>query len=113
MTDIHDLLDEVNCSDSCEAVIALCELIDKLVQQIQHLELECISTRYLLSQYLDEEHGELLRLDIMENLGERFINNPAYELYKQLLYDGGDPMDFRSYRLKRKEASIGKYPSWH
>lgn len=44
-----DLLDEVDCSDSCEVVLALCELVDKLIADIQSLELECISTRYLLS----------------------------------------------------------------
>ena len=26
----YDLLDEVNCADSCEAIIALCELVDEL-----------------------------------------------------------------------------------
>ena len=57
-----DLLDEVDCSDRCEAVIALCELVDKLVADIQFLELECISTRHLLSQYMDKEEGELLRM---------------------------------------------------
>lgn len=113
MADTYDLLDEVNCADSCEAVNAFCELIDKLIQQVQHLELECISTRYLLSQYMEEDHGELLRMDIMENLGDRFTDDPAYELYKQLMYDGGDPMDFHSYHIKRKEASTGKYPCWH
>lgn len=54
---IYDLLDEVNCADSCEAVTALCELIDELLKDIQHLELECISTRYLLSRYMDEDQG--------------------------------------------------------
>lgn len=49
---IHDLLDEVNCADSCEAVTALCALIDELLKDIQHLELECIGTRYLLSQHV-------------------------------------------------------------
>ena len=65
---IYDLLDEVNCADSCEAVTALCELIDELLKDIQHLELECISTRYLLSRHMDEEQGSLLRSDILENL---------------------------------------------
>ena len=60
---IYDLLDEVNCADSCEAVTALCELIDELLKDIQHLELECISTRYLLSQSMDEDQGRLLRSD--------------------------------------------------
>ena len=73
---IYDLLDEVNCADPCEAVTALCELIDELLKDIQHLELEFISTRYLLSQHTDEDHGELLCSDILENLGRRY--------YKQL-----------------------------
>ena len=60
---IYDLLDEVNCADSCEAVTALCELIDELLKDIQHLELECISTRYLLSRSMDEDQGRLLRSD--------------------------------------------------
>ena len=43
---IYDLLDEVSCADSCEAVTALCELIDELLKDIQHLELECISANF-------------------------------------------------------------------
>ena len=34
---IYDLLDEVNCADSCEAVTALCELIDELLKDISTL----------------------------------------------------------------------------
>ena len=80
---IYDLLDEVNCADSCEAVTALCELIDELLKDIQHLELECISTRYLLSRHMDEEQGSLLRSDILENLGRRHYDSPAYQLFKE------------------------------
>lgn len=79
MTDnvIYDLLDETNYADSCEAVTALFELIDELLKDIQHLELECISTRYLLSRYMDKDHGTLLRSDIPENLGYRHDDSPA------------------------------------
>ena len=52
---------------------------------------ECISTRYLLSRYMDEDQGNLLRSDILENLGHRHYDSPAYQLFKELLYDGGDP----------------------
>ena len=86
---IYDLLDEVNCADSCEAVTALCELIDELLKDIQHLELECISTRYLLSRYMDEDQ------------------------FKELLYDGGDPMEFRDYLVKVQKACKGEWPCWH
>lgn len=109
----YDLLDEVNCSENCEAVNDLCYLIDELISDIQHLELECISIRYLLSQYMDEEHGELLRCDILENLARRHDDKPAYQLYKNLIYNGGDPMCFRDYLVKVQNAQRGKWPCWH
>lgn len=52
---IYNLLDEINCVNSCESVNALCKLVDELLQDIQHLKLECIGTRYLLSGHTDEE----------------------------------------------------------
>ena len=115
MTDTayYDLLDEVNCADTCEAVIALCELVDRLIADIQFLELECISTRYLLSQYMDEEEGELLRMDILSHLTGRYEGNPAYELFKVIMYSGGDPMEFRDYLVKVREACKGNWPCWH
>ena len=109
----YDLLDEVTCTDTCEAVIALCELVNKMVRDIQHLELKCISTRYRLSQHMDEEQGELLRMDIQENLGSCFSENPAYTLYKDLIYNGGDPMRLRDYLVKVQKACRGEYPCWH
>ena len=103
---IYDLLDEVNCADSCEAVTALCELVDELIKDIQHLELECIGTRYLLSQHMEEEQGSLLRSDILENLSRRHYGSAAYQLFKTLLYDGGDPMEFRDYLVKVQKACM-------
>lgn len=113
MNDQYDLIDEVNCADSCEAVIAMCELVDKQVEDIQHLELECISLRYMLSWYLDEDQGEFLRMDILSNLGRRFHDDPAYELYRNILYSGGDPMEFRDYQVKVRAAREGNWPCWH
>lgn len=109
----YDLLDELDCADSCEAVSALCVLIDQLLQDIRHLELECINTRYLLSQHMDNEQGELLRMDILETLGRRYGNDPAYVLYKNLMYDGGYPMEFRDYLAKVREACKGNWLCWH
>lgn len=108
-----DLLEEVDCSDHCAAVIALCELVDKLIADIQFLELECISTRYLLSQYMDEEEGELLRMDILSHLTGRHSGESAYELYKIIMYSGGDPMEFRDYHVKVQSACKGNWPCWH
>lgn len=115
MADIpyYDLLDEVDCSFDCESVIKLCELIDKLIADIQFLELECISTRYLLSQHMDKEKGELLRMDIMSHLTGRYAGDPAYELFKSIMYSGGDPMDFHEYLVKVRKACSGNWPCWH
>ena len=112
----YNLLDEVNCADTCEAVIALCKLVDKLVADVEFLELECISIRYILSQYMDrlgEEEGELLRMDILSNLAPRHAGDPAYELFKTIMYDGGDPMEFREHLVKVKNACKGDYPCFH
>ena len=108
-----DLLDEANCADSCEAVLALCELVDKLITDIQFLELECISTRYLLSEHMAKEEGELLRMDILSHLTPRYSGDPAYEMYKTLMYSGGDPMEFRDYLVKVRDACKGNWPCWH
>ena len=97
----------------CEAVTALCALIDELLKDIQHLELECIGTRYLLSQHMEEEQGSLLRSDILENLGRRHYGSPAYQMFKELQYNGGDPMEFRDYLVKVQKACKGEWPCWH
>lgn len=109
----YELLDEVTCADSCEAVIALCELVDKLVADIEFLELEVISTRHLLSQYMDDEEGELLRMDILSNLTASHSGEPAYELFKFIMYGGGDPMEFREHLVKVQEACKGNWPCFH
>lgn len=109
-----NLLDEVNCADDCEAITAFSALVDHLLEDIQHLELECISTRYLLSRHMDEEQGELLRMDILENLGNHlYKEDPAYELYKYLMYAGGDPIEFHDYLVKVQKAVKGDWPCRH
>ena len=34
-------------------------------------------------------------------------------LFKELLYDGGDPMEFRDYLVKVQKACKGEWPCWH
>ena len=109
----YDLLDEVDCADTCDAVIALCELVDKLVADVEFLELECIRTRYLLSQHMDEDEGELLRMDILSHLAPRYSGEPAYELFKNIMYSGGDPMEFHEHLVKVHKACKGEWPCWH
>ena len=68
---------------------------------------------HLLSRHIDEDQGSLLRSDILENLGRRHYGSPAYQLFKELQYDGGDPMEFRDYLVKVQKACKGEWPCWH
>ena len=79
-----------------------------MLKDIQHLELECISTRYLLSRYMDEDQGSLLRSDILENFGYHHYDSPAYQLFKELQYNGGNPMEFRHYLVKVQKSYEGE-----
>ena len=110
---IYDLLDEVNCAGSCEAVTALCELIDELLKDIQHLELECISTRYLLSQHMDEDQGTFCAATSWKIWDADTNGSPAYQLFQELQYDGGDLMEFRDYTCQGTKACKGEWPCWH
>ena len=45
--------------------------------------------------------------------GRRYYNTPAYQLFTELQYDGGDPMEFRDYLVKVRKACKGEWPCWH
>ena len=102
-----DLWDEYNCADSCDAVLQLCELIDKMVEDVQYLEEQCVGLRYELCKYLGSDHGEALKSDILSALARRYDGDPAYDLYKNLVHNGGDPMQFKSWIDRIKKASKG------
>ena len=104
-----DLFDEYNCSDGCEVVSRFCHLVDRMVKTIQELELECIRTRHELSKRLEQPVGEYLKEDILSNLGDRFFDDPAYRLYMSLLYDGGDPMNFKAFLDLVEETRRGEH----
>lgn len=109
--DYETLLNEVECADNaCDAVMGFCKLVDDLISDIKLLQLECISTRYKLSTHMDPENGEMLRADILDYLGAGFWREDfAYDVYKELMYGGGDPMEFRQFQEKIARAKKGKY----
>jgi len=39
-------------SDECELILSFCQLIDIMVKDLQHLEAECVRTRYHLSKHM-------------------------------------------------------------
>ena len=68
-------------------------LVEALMADIQHLESEVVRMRYELSSYLPEKERELLRSDILSNLGGRYAGNPAYDVFVSQWCNGTDPMD--------------------
>ena len=53
------------------------------------------------------------KIGILSHLTPRYSGDPAYEMYKTLMYSGGDPMEFRDYLVKVQAACKGKWPCWH
>lgn len=70
-----------------------CQLIDYLIQDLKHLEVEVVKTRFELSQYLPAPHDESLRSDILSDLAGRYGDHPAYQRYIELMHDNIDPLD--------------------
>lgn len=46
-----------------------------------------------LSRHLACPYDEYIRSDILSDLGRRYIDHPAYQVYIQLLYNNQDPME--------------------
>ena len=103
---------DYDCFENCEMINGLCMLIDKLIRNQQYLELQCIGLRYELSKYLGDEHGEFLKEDILSALGDRYDGESAYELYKNLLYRGQDPMSSRKWIREVEKACRGNGDTW-
>lgn len=74
-------------------IYEICRLVDMLISDIKHLEAEVVRTRRMLSRHLEHPYDELLRQDILSDLGGRYVTYPAYETYIELMHDGRDPMD--------------------
>jgi hypothetical protein len=68
-------------------------LVKALIADIQHLESEVVHMRYELSSYLPEKERNLLRSDILANLGGRYAGSPAYDVFVREWCNGTDPMD--------------------
>lgn len=79
------------------------QLLDQMVMDIQHLELEVIRARYKLSFYLSPPYDEYLRMEIFSGMGTRYGGDPVYDKY--LSYCGLDEYEDAidtSFHLERK-----------
>jgi hypothetical protein len=108
MTD-HDRMTDDWCN-ACE--MDFFDLINKFVKDIQHLESKAVHLRYLLSKYLPEYDGEMLRCDIFNDLSDSYWDHPAYQKYMSVYCDGRDPIDSKPYtdllwKLSRGKETVG------
>ena len=80
-------------SDCLVLISDVFQLIEAMLADIQHLESEVVRTRYELNNHLSERERNLLRSDILSNLGGRYAGDPAYDTFVQEWWGGSDPMD--------------------
>ena len=64
--DVHDVIREAKFS-----IAEVSHLLDQMITDIQHLELEIVRARYRLSLYLKPPYDEYLRMDIFSSMGTR------------------------------------------
>lgn len=89
--------DECPSVDNCKLIHSFLELVDSMVQDIQHLKAETIRARYELSQKYDPKREWITTVDILSNLDLPHYDSLAYQEYSMAYYDGGDPMLFKDY----------------
>jgi hypothetical protein len=103
--------DDYDCDycDNCE--MDYYQLIERLINDIQHLESKTVRLRYLLSRFLPECDGETLRCEIFSDLAGNYYEQPAYQRHISKYYGGRDPMDDDNYcklllRISRGEEMV-------
>lgn len=84
-------------AEECEITLAFCELIDQMINDIKHLEAECVRNRYKLSEQMPSPDDEYYRSDILSGLHSPYQYNLAYQMYIAIYYDGGDPLSFKDW----------------
>ena len=89
-------------------------LLDQMVMDIQHLELEVIRARYRLSFFLDPPYDKYLRAEIFSSMGTRYGGDPVYDRYLSYCgmgeYDDAIDTPFHAKRKQRLAAGHDDYP---
>ena len=89
-------------------------LLDQMIMDIQHLELEVVRARYKLSFYLSPPYDEYLRQEIFSSMGSRYGGDPVYDKYLSYCglgeYDDAIDTPFHLKRMWRLAAGHDDYP---
>ena len=103
--------------DPGEPTLSICDvgdLIDQMVMDIQHLELEVVRARYKLSFHLMPPYDEYMRMEIFSSLGSRYGGDPVYSKYLFLRgfgeYDDAIDTPFHVKRMQRLAKGYDDYP---
>ena len=95
-------------------ISTLSRLLDQMVMDIQHLELEVIRARYRLSFFLNPPYDKYLRSEIFSNMGTRYGGDPVYDRYLSYCgmgeYDDAIDTPFHAKRKQRLAAGHDDYP---
>ena len=60
---------------------AVSRLLDRMVMDIQHLEVELVRTRYRLSFSLESPYDEYMRMELFNGMSGRYGGDPVYDRY--------------------------------
>lgn len=92
-------------------------LLDQMVMDIQHLELEVIRARYKLSFFLKPSYDEYLRMEIFSSMGSRYGGDPVYDQYLSYCglkeYDDAIDTPFHLKRKWRLAEGHDDYPDYY
>lgn len=89
-------------------------LIWQLIQEIQDANIEIISLRYLLSNYMTDRGKECMRMDILDGLYPFCaIDYDGLDCFARKNNNGVNPFNDRSYWTRLKKAGEGKKIDGH
>ena len=92
-------------------------LLDQMIMDIQHLELEVIRARYKLSFFLEPPYDEYLRMEIFSSMGSRYGGDPVYDKYLSYCgiseYDDAIDTPFHLKRKWRLAKGHDDYPDYY
>ena len=98
----------------CFHIEEICQLLDEMIMDIQHLEVEVVRARYKLSFYLEPPYDEYLRMEIFNSMGGRYQGDPVFDEYLNYRgfkeYEDAIDTPFHVNRLNRLAKGYDDHP---
>lgn len=95
-------------------ISSVSRLLDQMVADIQHLEVEVVRARYRLSFHLKPPYDEYMRMELFSGMGGRYNGNPVFDEYLHYrgFSDDEDAIDtpFHVARMLRLASGHDDYP---